>query len=1102
MTSGKIYTSISIGVLGDPADKKEYKGPDAMLRAVKSKKYELCKSLLSKKGDVKYKDDDGCTVLHVVAKMYSNKEIKNKVKSIPSLLLQNGADINAKNNEGNTPLHIAAKENLLELCHLFLQHKSDVTLLKLNEQNNNHQTLLDIAAANGFWKMMTWLLDNNADPNITNSEKWLPLHFAAGAGHMKCCELLLPSYTYDPQAEFTPVMLAARNGHRLCLEMMLNVQIDLNHKDSEGNTALHLAARTGFDKTLISLLGGNVKLNLSNKEGKTPLLVAVQSKHLNCVKVLCDAGADIEVKNKKKQNVLHIITTTEALECLEYLLTHEKVKKIIDEFDNDKMTPLAIAVKNGKEKLVNMLLDYNAPHIVKVGHQGQSLLHLAAHNTKADLLLRLLLYKELRINFQDKEKKTALHVAAEKGSREVCLWLLRKGAIKDATDWHGKTALHYAAMYGHCNVLKLLIKKNVNLSLQDEHKNTALHIATQKGKLTCCNDLVQANQHLLFINNKRDLTPLTIALKSQRIEIIKFFIEHLPYSCIDTMSLHVQKSLHNYTHKALTDKNREFLRIIVESKWWEVGFMSCKQEAKCIPTTTSQQSTHTQQRSLCTNFRELLKLYPHLAATVMDKCITKPEKSPGHTEYDCRLLEDNYYMEDGKSPFTPKNTLEPGVKVVITDASMWKREHPLTYMTEYKCHALLKHPLVEAWLTYKWESYAKWIAYTLLFLRVISVAIFSSFIIEMKWNTTNTTSSMNEGEMFDGDIIKDDRMVNNNTVTINTQDDDSWCHTSLLKIFVIFFLVLQSAIEINNVIKLRSEYREKVFLLTVIYLLLTACSLVPVSCGSTESSISEFWLWCGVWALVLAWFLLIYNINLLPSFCILSTLTWTFLKRFAKGFLIMAMVLLMFGLVFHVLLGSRGPFTHIMQSVVMMLVWLLGEFNYTDTFLEDPPLHSFFLSNVMLFMFICSVFTLFVQLISQPRMEESEQLYYKNATWANLLLTIDGCYITKKLYRRKVLSKISSSIELFSITKLVCMLLFRIFHHCIVDDMKYTSGLEDVQDQAEVQLKYLQKELQERKKQQQEQGKQLQELLGVCNKLMESSQKLNEQFVEIKMKLK
>ncbi|KAK3888694.1 hypothetical protein Pcinc_007261 [Petrolisthes cinctipes] len=57
--------------------------------------------------------------------------------------------------------------------------------------------------------------------------------------------------------------------------------------------------------------------------------------------------------------------------------------------------------------------------------------------------------------------------------------------------------------------------------------------------------------------------------------------------------------------------------------------------------------------------------------------------------------------------------------------------HLLTYRTQYKCHTLLKHPLVEVWLTYKWESYTKWIAYTLLFLRVVSVAIFSSFVLEI-----------------------------------------------------------------------------------------------------------------------------------------------------------------------------------------------------------------------------------------------------------------------------------------------------------------------------------------------------------------------------------
>lgn len=250
--------------------------------------------------------------------------------------------------------------------------------------------------------------------------------------------------------------------------------------------------------------------------------------------------------------------------------------------------------------------------------------------------------------------------------------------------------------------------------------------------------------------------------------------------------------------------------------------------------------------------------------------------------------------------------------------------------------------------------------------------------------------------------------------------------------------------------------------------------------------------------MMLGWFLLIYNVNLLPSFCILSTLTWTFLKRFAKGFLIMTMVMVMFGLVFHVLLGSRVEFTGVVQSMVMMLVWLLGEYNYTDTYLDDPRPRYPLLANVMLFVFISSVFTLFVQLLSNPRMEENELSYLKNARWANLQLTIDGCYVWGKCRRQKVLSKISNNTEVFSVLRVVkggLRRIFSVFRQYMIDDIEYTSGLEEVQDMANVEPRQLQKELQE-------QGKQLQEVLGVCNKLMDACQKLNEQFVEINLRLK
>ncbi|KAF2325294.1 hypothetical protein GH714_026209 [Hevea brasiliensis] len=82
---------------------------------------------------------------------------------------------------------------------------------------------------------------------------------------------------------------------------------------------------------------------------------------------------------------------------------------------------------------------------------------------------------------KDRDGRTALHCAAEKGNTDVCKYLLGEVKINvDLRDRKGKTPLHCASLHGRYHAAVSLLENGANPNATTSQKFTPLHYAAQR----------------------------------------------------------------------------------------------------------------------------------------------------------------------------------------------------------------------------------------------------------------------------------------------------------------------------------------------------------------------------------------------------------------------------------------------------------------------------------------------------------------------------------------------------------------------------------------------------------------------------------------------
>ena len=273
------------------------------------------------------------------------------------------------------------------------------------------------AARGGSIRIVKLCLRQGMDINAFNRQGLTAVHLCQASyfGQEEILEYLLSKGALATGIDFTggsALTEAARLGHVECVEKLVECEVDVDHTDHDGCSALQIAAAMVGESCKI-LLEAGARPDISDNTGFT---------------LLHDAAV------RGKAHVIGLVT---------------QYSTRLNSVNSDGHTALHLAVFGDRAECIRLLLLAGADSNVQ-DNNGRTVLHYAAAAGKEDVV-QLICDGDTSVNLVDEDEDTALHIACYYGHNGIVKKLLGFGANPDARNDNGSLPMHLAAMMGHAD---------------------------------------------------------------------------------------------------------------------------------------------------------------------------------------------------------------------------------------------------------------------------------------------------------------------------------------------------------------------------------------------------------------------------------------------------------------------------------------------------------------------------------------------------------------------------------------------------------------------------------------------------------------------------